>query len=103
MDPTPNSHDPLNKINHSENKLNNLTERIISLENKIEKLESKKDNNLYGTTGKILQKEEEIKELFSFISNGRERQFKLLYSATLKKIKKKIFMKNAIIKVQLLC
>ncbi len=91
MDPTPNSQDPLNKINHLENKLNNLTERIISLENKIEKLESKKDNNLYGTSGKILQKEEEIKELFSFISNGRERQFKLLYSATLNKNKKEDF------------
>ena len=70
----------LNEINILKEKINNLTDRIISLENKLEYLESKNKNNLYGLTGKIIKTEEEIKELFSFISNGRERNFRLLYS-----------------------
>ena len=75
------------------NKINELTERMISLENKLEKLESKKKNN-YGLTDKIIKTEEEINELFSFISNGRERQFRLIYSPTLEANKKEDFHKN---------
>jgi hypothetical protein len=70
------------EIARLENKINSLTERIISLENKLEKLESKKTLNLYGTSGKILKKEDDFQELFSFISNGNERHFRLLYSPT---------------------
>ena len=48
----------------------------------MEKLESKKTLNLYGASGKILKKEDDFQELFSFISNGNERHFRLLYSST---------------------
>ena len=84
MDPPPTkSKEEQNEITRLENKINNLAERIIYLENKIEKLESEKNKvNLYGTTGKILKSEEDFKQLFSFISNGNERQFRLLYSPT---------------------
>ena len=90
--PTPNSNQ-INEINTLKEKINNLTERMISLENKLEKLESKKRNS-YGLTDKIIKTEEEINELFSFISNGRERQFRLLYSPTLETNKKEDFHKN---------
>ena len=90
--PTPNSNQ-INEINALKEKINNLTERMISLENKLEKLESKK-RNTYGLTDKIIKTEEEINELFSFISNGRERQFRLLYSPTLEANKKEDFHKN---------
>ena len=93
MSSTPISNNESNEIEILKSKINNLTERMISLENKIEKLESKNKNNLYGLTGKIIKTEEEIKELF-FISNGRERQFNLLYSATLQSNKKEDFHKN---------
>ena len=94
MEPAPKTQGSLNKIDLLENKLNNLTERIIYLENKIEKLESSKNAvNLHGLSGKILKTEEEIKELFSFISNGRERNFRLLYSATFDSNKKEDFHK----------
>ena len=88
--PTPNQ---ANELNALKEKINNLTERIISLENKLEKLESKKKKN-YGLTDNIIKTEEEINELFSFISNGRERQFRLLYSPTLEANKKEDFHKN---------
>ena len=93
--PTPNSPNSnlINEINALKEKINTLTERMISLENKLEKLESTKKDN-YGLTDKIIKTEEEIKELFSFISNGRERQFRLLYSPTLEKNKKEDFHKN---------
>jgi len=90
---TPEPVNDLNEINHLKSQINNLTERIISLENKIEKMESKK-NNFYGLTGKILNTEEDIKDLFSFISNGRERQFKLLYSPTFSNNNKSDFHSN---------
>ena len=90
--PTPNSNQ-INEINELKEKINNLTERMISLENKLEKLESKK-RHTYGLTDKIIKTEEEINELFSFISNGRERQFRLLYSPTLEANKKEDFHKN---------
>ena len=93
--PTPNSPNSnlINEINALKEKINTLTERMISLENKLEKLESTKKNN-YGLTDKIIKTEEEIKELFSFISNGRERQFRLLFSPTLENNKKEDFHKN---------
>ena len=90
--PTPNSN-LANEVESLKNKINELTERMISLENKLEKLESKKKSN-YGLTDKIIKTEEEIAELFSFISNGRERQFRLLYSPTFEANKKEDFHKN---------
>ena len=90
--PTPNSN-LANEVESLKNKINELTERMISLENKLEKLESKKMSN-YGLTDKIIKTEEEIAELFSFISNGRERQFRLLYSPTFEANKKEDFHKN---------
>ena len=90
--PTPNSN-LANEVKSLKNKINELTERMISLENKLEKLESKKKSN-YGLTDKIIKTEEEIAELFSFISNGRERQFRLLYSPTFEANKKEDFHKN---------
>ena len=87
--PTPNS-DLVSEVASLKDKIDILTEKIISLENKIEKLVSGKNNN-YGLTDKIIKTEEEIKELFSFISNGRERQFRLLYSPTLDTNKKEDF------------
>ena len=96
MDPPPTKpKEEQNEILRLENKINNLTERIISLENKLEKLESKKNQiNLYGTTGKILKTEEDFKQLFSFISGGNERQFRLLYSPTLDSNTKEDFHKH---------
>ena len=96
MDPPPTKpKEEQNEILRLENKINNLTERIISLENKLEKLESKKTQiNLYGTTGKILKTEEDFKQLFSFISGGNERQFRLLYSPTLNSNTKEDFHKH---------
>ena len=79
-----------NEITALKTQIANLTERIISLENTIEKLLQK--NNNFGLTDKIIKKEE-ISELFSFISNGRERQFRLLYSASLSENKKEDFHK----------
>ena len=90
--PTPNSN-LANEVESLKNKINELTKRMISLENKLEKLESKKMSN-YGLTDKIIKTEEEIAELFSFISNGRERQFRLLYSPTFEANKKEDFHKN---------
>ena len=90
--PIPNSNQS-NEIIVLKEKINNLNERMISLENKIEKLESQKKNN-YGLTNKIIKTEEEVNELFSFISNGRERQFRLLYSPTLETNKKEDFHKK---------
>ena len=89
--PTPNS-DLVSDVASLKDKIDILTEKIISLENKIEKLVSGKNNN-YGLTDKIIKTEEEIKELFSFISNGRERKFRLLYSPTLDTNKKEDFHK----------
>ena len=94
MESPPIQTDGPNEINLLKEKINNLTDRIISLENKIESLESKNKNNLYGLSGKIINKEEEIQELFSFISNGRERNFRLLYSPTSDKNKKEDFHLN---------
>lgn len=71
----------------------NLTQRITTLESKVEKLESKNKQNLFGLSGKIINTEEEVRELFSFISNGRERTFRLLYSATLEENTKEDFHK----------
>ena len=90
--PTPNSN-LAKEVESLKNKINELTERMISLENKLEKLESKKMSN-YGLTDKIIKTEEEITELFSFISNERERQFRLLYSPTFEANKKEDFHKN---------
>ena len=92
--PTPKPKEESDKLTNLENKINNLTERIIFLENKLEKLESKKEVNLYGTTGKILKTEEDFKELFSFISGNNERQFRLLYSPTFDTNTKEDFHKN---------
>ena len=94
MESPPIQTDQSNEINLLKEKINNLTDRIISLENKIESLESKNKNNLYGLSGKIINKEEEIQELFSFISNGRERNFRLLYSPTSDTNKKEDFHLN---------
>ena len=96
MDPPPTKpKEEQSEILRLENKINNLTERIISLENKLEKLESKKTQiNLHGTTGKILKTEEDFKQLFSFISGGNERQFRLLYSPTFDSNTKEDFHKH---------